>query len=80
MTLDEYVKSDCERLPLGYVTPITGNWCKHCESTNVYMEVRMEPVEPGGSLPGESPKITARRVHVLCCADCRRYSGDRRGT
>jgi hypothetical protein len=78
MTLDEYLASEHWKLPVGHVTPITGNWCKHCLSEDVYMEVRIEPTDPQGSLAGTQVKMTARQIYVLCCAACGRFSGDRR--
>ncbi len=77
-TLEEYLNSEYWLLQVGDRTPIARNWCKHCRSTDLYMEVRLEADNPSGCLAGTQVKTTAHRVYVLCCASCGRYSGDRR--
>lgn len=80
LTLEEYIGCAYWLAPVGLRTPIVRNWCKHCRSADLYMEVRLEADSPTGSLTGTQEKTTAHKIYVLCCNACGRYSGDRRGT
>lgn len=80
MTLEDYAASPYWMNSVGDRTPIVGNFCKHCFSNDLYIEVRVEADNPSGCLAGAQEKTTAHQVHVLCCKACGRYSGDRRGS
>lgn len=79
MTLEDYAASPYWMNSVGDRTPIVENWCKHCQSTDLYVEARLEMDNPSGSVSGFHVKTTARKVYVLCCASCGRFSGDRSG-
>lgn len=79
MKFEEYLASAYQDLEIGHVTPITGLWCKHCHSTDLYMEVGLEPTDSQGSLAGHTVKMTAYKTFTLCCATCGRRSGDGKG-
>jgi hypothetical protein len=72
MTLDEVVQNFDDMQP-GDVVEVSENFCKHCRSTDLAVNISLEAVP--GSLAGVQVKTNARKIAVLECRGCGRVSG-----
>jgi hypothetical protein len=72
MTLDEVAQRFDDMQP-GDVVEVSGNFCKHCRSTDLVVNINLEAVP--GALAGVQVKTSARKIAVLACRGCGRVSG-----
>jgi hypothetical protein len=68
-TLEELAVMELE---IGQEYAVEGNFCRHCESTDLVLHVRLMAVP--GALAGMQSKTSALKVYVLGCHGCGRES------
>lgn len=64
----ESLLAQLSELEVGVEYPVSGNFCRYCNSTNLVFLLKLEAVE--GSLAGMQLKTSARSWPFLRCKGC----------